>query len=277
MTIPTTNRAGRAISIVLVVLGAIAAVFAIGGGVAGGFASHGATDRTWTADADAVRELRVSSSAADFDVRFGDVDEATLVASATGGPVQRWTLERRDDALVVGTERRWFGFGFGIVQLGDRGFGEEQVTLTLPAELEGAGLALTADVSAGSFAAAADWGRAELDLSAGQAELGGTADELVVQVSAGEARLDVASPRTVALDVSAGRVVGAVTGEQPQAITAQVSAGAIELGIPDGDYAVTQDVSAGSATIDVDADRQAAATIDVEVSAGSVTLRGESR
>lgn len=277
MTIPTTNRAGRAISIVLVVLGAIAAVFAIGGGVAGGFASHGATDRTWTADADAVRELRVSSSAADFDVRFGDVDEATLVASSTGGPVQRWTLERRDDALVVGTERRWFGFGFGFLQLGDRGIGEEQVTLTLPAELEGAGLALAADVSAGSFAAAADWGRAAVDLSAGQAELGGTADELVVHVSAGEARLDVASPSTVDLDVSAGRIVGGLTGEQPQAISAQVSAGAIELGIPGGEYAVTQDVSAGSAVIEVDADRQADSTIDVEVSAGSVTLRGESR
>ncbi|WP_051223109.1 hypothetical protein [Agrococcus lahaulensis] len=282
MTIPTTNRAGRAISIVLVVLGAIAAVFTIGGGVVSGIATHRATDGTWSADAEGVAELRLSTSAADFDVVFADVDEATLDASSTGGPVQRWTLERQGDALVVGTGWQWGpwgggwsgGWGFGF---GDRGFGEEQVTLTLPAELEDAGLHIVADVSAGSLDAAADWGRAELDLSAGSAQLGGTADALDLQVSAGEARLAIDSPRTVQLDVSAGRVVGAVTGEQPAAITATVSAGAIELGIPDGQYAVTQDVSAGSAAIDVDADRQAAATIDVEVSAGSVTLRGESR
>lgn len=279
-TIPTTQRAGRAISIVLVVLGAIAAVFSIGGGVANGVAAHRATDGTWSAGADGVRELRLSTAAADFDVVFGDVGEATLDASSTGGPVQQWRLERQGDALVVGTGWQWGpwggGWGFGL-GFGDRGFGEEQVTLTLPTELEDAGLHIVADVSAGSFAAAADWGRAELDLSAGSAQLGGTAEALDVQVSAGEARLAIDSPGTVQLDVSAGRVVGAITGEQPAAITASVSAGAIELAIPDGEYAVTQDIAAGSAAIDVDADRRAAATIDVDVSAGSVTLRGESR
>ncbi|MCR8671205.1 hypothetical protein [Agrococcus sp. HG114] len=278
MTTPTPIRAaGRAISIVLVVLGAIAGVFAIGGGVVDGVAAHGATDQTWSADADGARELRVTSSAADFDVVFADVDEATLVASSTGGPVQQWRLERSGDALVVETGWRWDGFGAGIFRFGDRGFGDEQVTLTLPEALERSGLALVTDISAGSFAASADWGRAELQLSAGSADLGGTADELDVRISAGEARLAVDSPRAVVLDVSAGRVVGALTGDQPDSIDAQVSAGAIELAIPDGEYAVTEDVSAGSAEIDVTDDRRAASTIAVEVSAGSVTLRGESR
>ena len=45
---------------------------------------------------------------------------------------------------------------------------------------------------------------------------------------------------TVALDVSAGRIVGALTGEQPASIDASASAGSIDLTIPDGEYAVTE-------------------------------------
>jgi len=176
MTIPTPTRAaGRAISIVLIVLGAIASVFAIGGGVADGIAAHGSTDQSWTASADGVDELRVASSAADFDVVFADVEDATLVASSTGGPVQQWRLERSGDALVVEPGWRWDGFGFGVLRFGDRGFGDEHVTLTLPTALERSGLDLVADISAGSFTASADWGRAELDLSAGSTDFGGTA------------------------------------------------------------------------------------------------------
>ena len=272
---PSSSRPGRWIAILLIVLGAIGALWAIVGGLVQGFSSHAATSSSTTADAAGVEELRIDSSAAAFEVRFADVDEASLDVTTTGGPAQQWRLERSGDALVVDSDRGWRWFGFGIM-FGDR-IGEEQAVLTLPAALERDGVDLTATVSAGSLDASADWGTASVDLSAGNADIGGTADELIVQVSAGEARLAIDSPRTVQLDVSAGRVVGAVTGEQPAAITATVSAGAIELAIPDGQYAVTQDVSAGSAAIDVDADRQAAATIDVEVSAGSVTLRGESR
>lgn len=275
MTIPTTARPGSWISILLVVLGAIALVFAIGGGVVRGVAAHSATNQSWTASADGVEALRIDSTAAGFEVRFDDIDEARLDASTDGGPVQQWQLVRDGATLRAQTDHRWGWWGFGR-WFGDRG-GEEHVVLTLPAELERAGLDLDVDVAAGSFDADADWGTAIVDLSAGSVDLAGDADSLGLTVSAGEARLDLASSGDVTLDVSAGRVIGALTGEQPASITAEVSAGSIELGIPGGDYAVTQDVSAGDATIDVDEDRDATSTIDVQVSAGSIALRSETR
>ncbi len=275
MTVPTPTRPGRWISIILIVLGAIGAVFTVGGGVLRGVAAHSATSQSWTAPADGVEALRVDTAAAGFEVRFDDVDEARLDASTDGGPVQRWRLERDGATLRVDTDRRWGWWGFGG-WFGGPG-GEEHVVLTLPAALEREGLDLSADVAAGSFEADATWGTADIGLSAGSIELAGEAESLGVQVAAGEARLDIGTPGDVVLDVSAGRIIGALTGAQPTSITAEVSAGSVELGIPAGDYAVTQDVSAGDATINVDEDADARATIDVQVSAGSVALRGESR
>ncbi len=275
MTITAPNRPGRWISILLVVLGSIGLVFAVGGGVVRGVAAHSATSQSWSAPADDVEALRVDTAAAGFEVRFDDIDEARLDASTDGGPVQSWRLERDGATLRVDAEHRWGWFGFGG-WFGGRN-GEEHVVLTLPAALERASLDLDVDVAAGSFDADADWGTALVQLSAGSVDLAGDAESLGLEVSAGEARLDLATAGDVTMQVSAGRVIGALTGEQPASITADVSAGSIELSIPDGSYAVTQDVSAGDATIDVDDDRDAASTIDVQVSAGSISLRGETR
>lgn len=275
MTITTPTRPGRWISILLVVLGAFALVFAVGGGIVRGVAAHSATSQSWSASADGVEALRIDTAAAGFEVRFDDVEEARLDASTDGGPVQQWRLERDGATLRVDADRRWGWWGFGG-WFGGRN-GEEHVVLTLPADLERADLDLDVDVSAGSFDGDAQWGTAIVQLSAGSIDLAGDAGSLDVDVSAGEARLDVATPGDVSLQVSAGRVIGALTGEQPASITADVSAGSIELAIPDGAYAVTQDVSAGDATIDVDDDRDASSTIDVHVSAGSISLRGETR
>lgn len=271
----STNRAGRWISIVVIVLGAIGIVFALGGGVVRGLAAHSATSGTYTAAADGIEQLQIDSSAAAFEIRFDDVEEATLRVMTNGGPVQQWSLQRSGDVLIVDADRRWGWFGLGDA-LGERG-GEEVAVLTLPAALERAELDLETEVSAGSFTAAGDWGSASVDLSAGSADLSGTAASLAVQVSAGEARIDVATGGTVQLDVSAGRIVGSLTGEQPSSIDATVSAGAIELTIPDGEYAVSQSVSAGDADVRVIDDPTAASTIDVEVSAGSVRLIGSTR
>ncbi len=274
-TTALNRRPGRWISILLVVLGSIGLVFAVGGGVVRGVAAHSATSQSWSAPADGVEALRVDTAAAGFEVRFDDIDEARLDASTDGGPVQSWRLERDGATLRVDAEHRWGWFGFGG-WFGGRN-GEEHVVLTLPAALERAGLDLDVDVAAGSFDADADWGTALVQLSAGSVDLAGDAESLGLEVSAGEARLDLATAGDVTMQVSAGRVIGALTGEQPASITADVSAGSIELSIPDGSYAVTQDVSAGDATIDVDDDRDAASTIDVQVSAGSISLRGETR
>ncbi|SFS17872.1 Putative adhesin [Agrococcus baldri] len=278
MTIPTptsTSRPGRWISIVVIVLGAIAILYGVGGGVLRGFGSHQATSNDYSADASGVEELHIDSSASAFEIRFADVDEATLEVTTNGGPVQQWRLEREGDVLSVDTDWRWNWLGFGII-LGDR-VGEERAVLTLPAELEHRGLGLEVGVSAGSFEASGDWGAASVELSAGDVDLAGTAESLAVEVSAGEARIEVGTAGAVDLDVSAGRIVGSLSGEQPASIDARVSAGRIDLSIPDGEYAVTEETSAGSSDVHVVDDPSATSTIDVQVSAGNVTLRGEGR
>lgn len=269
------GRPGRWISILIIVLGTIGIVYGIGSGVVRGVSAHAATAHEYTADASGVGELRIDSSAAAFEIRFGDVDEAQLSVATDGGPAQQWRLEREGDALVIDTGRQWRWFGLGIV-LGDR-VGEERAILTLPAALERSELGLDVGVSAGSLDAAGDWGAVLVDLSAGSIDLSGSAASLDVEVSAGEARIDVATDGAVDLGVSAGRVIGALTGEQPASITAQASAGSIELDIPDGAYAVTERTSAGDSDVRVVDDPSAASTIDVDVSAGSVLLRGSTR
>ena len=54
MTIPTTTRPGRWISILAVVVGSIGLVFAIGGGVVRGVAAHSPTSQSWSASADGI-------------------------------------------------------------------------------------------------------------------------------------------------------------------------------------------------------------------------------
>lgn len=269
---PTTSRPGRWLSILVIVLGTIGVVYGIGGGVVRGFASHTATSGEFTADAEGVQQLRIDSEAAAFELRFGPVEDARLSVVSNGGPAQTWSLSRSGDTLIVDADSRWrwFGFGFGF---GD-GAGDELAVLTLPMELEHERLDLEAQVAAGSFQGDGDWGAVTVGLGAGSVELSGSATSLDVDVAAGEARIDIADARTVSLEVSAGRVVGQLTGEQPEAIEAQVSAGGIDLTIPDGAYAVTEQTSAGDSEVRVVDDPGAASTIDVEVSAGDVRLVG---
>lgn len=276
-----TARPGRWISILLIVLGAIGAVLAVGGGALRGIAAHGATAGSWSAGADGVDEVRIASSAADVEVAFGDVDEATLEVTSSGGPLAPWRLERDGAALVVEDERDgWLG---GDLGLGGRGWGwgdwerrsaQQQAVLTLPASLERSQPALAAEVRAGSLDVDGAWGDVALDLHGGRLEVSGSAASLDLAVAAGEARLDLEVTGAAVVEVSAGRTTGALVGAQPSSIGASASAGSIELDVPGGDYAVTEDVSAGSARILVDEDPAAASTIDVEVSAGSVVLRG---
>lgn len=271
------TRPGRWVSIVLVVLGTIGIAYGIGGGIVRGVGAHMATSGSYTADADGLEQLEIDTSAAAFEIRFADVTEATLDVTTSGGPAKQWVLERTGSTLVVDTDRRW-GWnwvGFGIAFGDNRG--EEHAVLTLPTELRDAGLGLDADISAGSLDAVGTWGATVIDLSAGDVELAGEAASVSVEVSAGEARIDLSTPGDVVLQVSAGRIVGALTGEQPASIDASVSAGSIELTVPDGEYAVTESASAGSSQVGVIDDPSATSTIDVDVSAGNVVIRPERR
>ena len=94
-------------------------------------------------------------------------------------------------------------------------------------------------------------------------------------MSAGRADLDLDDVATATLSVSAGALNAILAGAQPDAIGVDVSAGSMELTVPEGEYDVTSDVSAGGFDNRVGSSPGASSTIDVQVSAGQVLLRAE--
>jgi len=52
-----------------------------------------------------------------------------------------------------------------------------------------------------------------------------------------------------------------------------VSAGSLDLTVPDVEYAITQDISAGTLNAKIDEASSARRTIDVSLSAGTATIR----
>jgi hypothetical protein len=241
----------------VVVLGTMG--FAAAGALASTVFSGEGGAQTVTADVAGIREVEISSSAGDFRVAFGDVDEAVLEAESDSGT---WSLKRDGDALVVDSPRHWFGFSWDFRQ---------SAVLTLPRSLEG--VDLDVDVSAGTFDAEGDFGAVSYDLSAGDFEIEGSATSLDADMSAGSSVIELAGLRTASFEVSAGDLWGDLRGgEAPDAIDIDVSAGSVELQLPDVPYAVTRDSAFGDITSNLDESSSAPRTIDIELSAGDVTL-----
>ncbi|WP_454141812.1 sensor domain-containing protein [Microbacterium lacticum] len=75
------------------------------------------------------------------------------------------------------------------------------------------------------------------------------------------------------LRLSAGAVTGAVTGRAPEEVAIDVSAGRLDLTLPDDAYAVSTDVSAGQLDNRLDVASSSANRVTVSVSTGYVALR----
>ena len=176
----------------------------------------------------------------------------------------RWSLERDGDTLTVSSPRWEWGMGwvFG---------GSGSAVLLLPDDLEGLDAEL--QMAAGSFHADGEFGAVGLSVGAGEVDLAGAADDLTIDLSAGRATLDLADVDTADLTVSAGSMDAALTGSQPSDIRAEVSAGSLNLVVPEGSYDVTSDVSAGNFRNSLGSDPGADSTISVNLSAGQVSLR----
>ncbi|MGP3533353.1 hypothetical protein ACTU3I_01055 [Microbacterium sp. RD1] len=256
------NRtAGRVITILTAVLGGAILLAIILGGVRASLGAALARSETRTAAVGGVSNLDIDVSAAALVVRFDEVREATLdVRDSRGGS---WTLERDGDTLRVETPRTpffsWFGSGNG------------QATLVLPAELEGSDARF--GLGAGSLSAEGAFGALQLDMSAGRMNVTGSAAQVTAEASAGRAELDLDDVDSADLQLSAGEMNVRLGGSAPTLVDVSVSAGSLQLDVPDAVYDVRSDVSAGSLDNRVRTDSAASAQIVVEVSAGGVTLR----
>lgn len=260
-----SGSGGRAIGILLGVIGGVVLLGACtSAAFAAGMNLGPRHDTSESVDVAGVNELRVDVGASDLTIEFRDVDEAELAIE--GGRDSRWVLTRDDDELVVRTKNEWFGWWFRPWFAGD-----ERVTLTLPENL--AGLDAQVEVGAGAIDMDGDFGALDVTLGAGHIEVGGSAESVDAKVSAGRMDLQLDGVSEAEFTVSAGDLVGELTGTAPDSVTIDVSAGSLSLELPDVQYRVSQNVSAGSVDNDLDTSSSARNTIDVQVAAGSAALR----
>lgn len=263
---PARTSGAAAITIVTAIVGGIALLGAGATGAAAAAADLDSSDSAQSIDVSGIESLDVDASAGDVRVEFGDVDQAELWVTGDHGP--GWTLERDGDELIVRSPDRRFGWWLG------GWFDDDQLAvLTLPAALQGTGLDAALTLNAGSLDVSGEFGRLDLELAAGDLTVEGSAATLGVQVNAGGADVALDSVEAAEFGVSAGNLTVELTGRPPTETSIDVNAGELELTVPEARYDVTQSVSAGELDNGLDQSSDSRRTIDVSISAGTVTLR----
>lgn len=262
----TAPKKTAAIGVVTVV------VASIGGAVLLASAAQATVSSVWgwgsqstaeTVNAAGVTAIDVDVAAADLSVRFDSSDDARLVTNDAF--LQDWTLRVDGDTLIVKSPDlvwNWFGTAWWD--------DAAAAVLYLPEELRGSDLAL--DLAAGSLQAAGEFGDLSVRLSAGDVSVDGSADTLDVDVSAGTADLELSDVRSAEYWLTAGDITSRHL-DSPDSVDVQVSAGTLDLTVPNVDYRVGRQVTAGSFDSTVSESSTASRTVDVQVSAGDVNLR----
>lgn len=247
----------------LVILGSLGstAIATASAAVTGGGGGSSSTDTT--VETAGVTELETEVGAGSLRVEFADVDEATLEVTRGWGADQ-WRLERIEDTIRVSSPDRWWG-GW---MFGDR----SEAVLTLPDTLEGIDADLT--MNAGDLRVIdGDFGELDLDLGAGSIDITGSARSVDATVSAGQADLELSDVGEADVTVNAGDMDLILTGSQPGEMTFDVSAGRVTATVPEGEYDITSEVSAGDFDNGLGSTPGARSTVEVRVTAGQVELR----
>lgn len=260
---PERRTAPRVIALLTAALGIAVVVGAVLSAAVPTVAAAVSRSEEHSVDVEGVSDLDIDVHAMGLTIVFDDVDEASLeVRDSRGGA---WTFERDDAVLRVATPRGnamwWFGGGNG------------RATLTLPDDL--AGLDAEVEVGGGSLDAEGEFGDLAVTLDAGQLTVSGTARDLIAEVNAGAGDLDLAGVATADLSLGAGELLARLTGSAPDEVIASVSAGSLELTLPDETYDLTTDVSAGSVDNGLRTNAQAPRTVFVEVAAGNAVLESD--
>jgi hypothetical protein len=263
---PPTRSSSRVVAILVIVFGALVIVGAIASAVVATIAAASVHTTVRSASASGVEDLKVDVSAGSLRVVYADVKDAELEVTSAWG-ADRWTLRRDDGTLVVSTPdnwSNWFGNGWIFGGTGD-------AVLRLPQSL--AGTDADFSLAAGDLTADGEFGDLTLDLGAGRATFDGSASSLDAQISAGSGDLDLEDVDEANLSVSAGSLTVALSGRQPSDIELDVSSGSARVTVPEGEYDVTSDVSAGNLDNGLGSTPGADSTIRVQVSAGQAVLR----
>lgn len=260
-----SGGSAKVVAILTATLGGAIALGLVGSAVITTVVSASTGTETSAVTAAGVRELDIDVSAGSLRLEFADVSQASL--DVTGGwGSGGWTLEREGDELIVSSPDWTFG---GSWLFG----GDVRAVLTLPRALETTVLDAQFTISAGELDASGRFGELGIDMGAGSARVSGEARDVTAGISAGRADLDLAGVDSADLRVSAGRFEARLTGDQPSLVDLEVSAGSLDLTLPEGSYDVTSSAEAGQVDNRLETSASSPNRVAVQLSAGSVSLR----
>ncbi|SDP02483.1 hypothetical protein SAMN04487848_3052 [Microbacterium sp. ru370.1] len=260
---PRRRGAAFAVSIVTIAVGACVALGTLAGTAASAVVSLRDTDRESVSVSDATRavdSLDIDVTGGALTIAYGDVDSARL--DATSGRAG-WTFERRGDALRVASPNGTFvGWNTG-----------SSATITLPRDWAGTGLGVDAQVSGGSLDLEGDYGSLSIRLAGGTTTLNGAAGELELDVSGGSASVQLRDVGTAVFEVAGGEVTAQLRGSTPLRTDVELTAGSVDLRLPDDEYRVSLDDGLGQVDNALRQSPTATAEVDVTATMGEVRLR----
>ena len=260
------NGTNKSIGALTVVLGVFGGVVLLGTGAAAAFAGVnqlGPDPGSLQTSVEGVDSLDLEVSGAEVTVEFRD-DTTEAMLQIDGGSSDGWMLKRDGDELKV----RGPHDGFDWFRP-DWLRGDQRVTLVLPDQLNGIDADFT--LQAGALTVDGTFGELGVDVNAGSLSLNATARDFDAELNAGRADIDLSDVRTAEFTVNAGRIVASLD-TAPSSVAIDVSAGALDLTVPDVQYDVRQDVSAGSLDSGLQQSSDSENRITASVSAGSVRL-----
>lgn len=224
-----------------------------------------------SADAEGITGLDLDLRAGNVTLEYASVSEAKL--EVTGPGSERWGMRRDQNTLVVESPRLSSGFCFlGICPDGRRN-GLTTVTLTLPQKFQRTALNVDVELAAGDFRADGTFGELSLDLGAGEATVSGSARTLDVSVHAGDYSIDLADVARAGFETAAGSGTAQLTGKAPVDIDIEISAGSLDLTIPDVEYRLDSSVTAGDIASQIRTSQTSQNRIEASVAAGEIVLR----
>lgn len=225
-----------------------------------------------TVSGEGVKKLNVDVSVYDviIDCADPDSDSADDFVLTQKRVLTESSLKQRGDTLYLTHDVEPFSFSGPFSS-------PKPVELTIPAKHcdnnTPASLDAVFHAGAGVINATGNFKQLETHIETGVVKVRGAAANVDAQIGAGEIDLRLQDVETADIRVGSGTMRGDFTGKTPTNIVADVQAGELNLGLPEGNYQTDVDTGVGDVTNDlrdsVDGD---VGKITVNVSVGDVKL-----
>jgi len=218
-----------------------------------------------------ITHVKLDAPVGDVTINCSGTSDFTLTQQKVS---EKWNLERDGDTVKVSRNSPFWPVQINLFGLFSQE--NEKVTLSIPEAACQQSLDADLKLSAGNLNADARFGALNMDMSAGDATLSGTASSITARLSAGNLTMNLDGTKQADLHMSAGNIKGSLS-QVPEKLKIDSSAGSLELALPAGNYSVNSNVSAGHFDNQLTTDSQGTKSqVDIRMSAGDAKLTTKS-